>query len=344
MRRVIRLVHSAMAMAALTWEPSVAQEGREFRVWNARCEADLSCRAETRPVGGARADYRFRLTRQRDEATWNIVLSTVVARPGFPYEVYATIDGGSFAFDREDTIGAYGQASDLYLLGAEAQRLMEALGPGNEIWFEFLESSGDMHDPRFSLSGLSAALLWIDEKQGRVGSQRQAGNPPKGLTPVDNSGDDQVTLPPDLIEFHRAQKDCDALEHNPYRTLSRSIDLGDGNMLYLVPCEGGAYNATFAAYRRNALGYFRASFATYSDETSWTVSGHLYNPEWNDEARTLTSFFKGRGIADCGSLTIWQLRDGYLRLEKLHHKQECDGEGDPGDFPLVYQAKELPPH
>lgn len=201
-----------------------------------------------------------------------------------------------------------------------------------------------MHDPRFSLSGLSAALLWIDEKQGRVGSPRQAGNPPQGLTPVDNFGDDQVTVPPALIAFHRGQDDCEPLEDLMHNTLFSTIDLGHGLVFHVVPCAGGSYNPSFAIYRQVEGGFVRTAFADYSDETSWSATSQLFNVEWNAETRMLTSFFKGRGIADCGSIGEWRVRDGYLRLEKFFHKQECDGEGDPGDFPLVYEAKELPPH
>lgn len=136
-----RLLLLAATIACLGAQPSRAQEGsweqtpdgREFRAWSAYCHPDMLCFAETYPLEGVKADYQFRLMRRRGEATWNIVLSTMAARPAFPYEIYATIDGNSFAFDRHEAIAAYGQASDLYLLGAEAQRLMDALGPGKEI-------------------------------------------------------------------------------------------------------------------------------------------------------------------------------------------------------------------
>lgn len=221
---------------------------------------------------------------------------------------------------------------------------MDLLGPGTELSFEFLDRSGNLHTPRFSLSGLMAALLWIDEQQGRIGSPRSAGHPPRGLTPVDHFGDRHVTVPPALIELHRGQEDCEPLEDIPHNTLFTAIDLGAGNTLYIVPCEGGAYNPSFAVYRNSGSGFARQGFADYSHETSWSVTSHLINPQWNDQTKTLTTFNKGRGIADCGSIGVWRLRDGYLRLERFYHKQECDGQGDPGDFPLVYQARKLPPH
>lgn len=343
----------ALTFIAVTWAGPAANQqldwktgadARTFRSWTAHCDADRFCFAEARPTEGSPAAIRLRLMRRQDDAAWNLVLAAQDARPAFPYDIYADVDGASVAFNTRGAAAAYDHPSDLYLLGAAAQQLFDWMAPGSRLGFEFLDGRGNLHAPQFSLVGLSAALLWIDERQGRVGAPRRAGEAPRGLTPVDNAGGPPTTVPRALLELHGRQDDCDPLTDLPHNTLFQVAELAPGDQLYFVPCSGGAYNAGFAVYRGDGRSFARMRFADYSDRASWSVTSQLVNPEWNSQTRTLTTFDKGRGIADCGSIGEWRLRDGQLRLERFRHKAACDGHGDPGDFPIVYQAKPLPPH
>jgi hypothetical protein len=311
--------------------PASSQERSEFRAWWAHCDALLACEAETRTLDGAPTDYILKLTRRQGEATWNLVLVANAARHERPHKIYVDL--------LADWIEAAAYESDtkLYLLGTKASQLLAQMGPATEVIPQFTDVNGDPHSARFSLSGLSASLLWIDEKQDRVGSPREAGNAPEGLAPIDfHPGDPDV--PPDLLVLHGGQDDCSGFDELVNASRFIVAKLNDERTLYLVPCSSGAYNFTYAAYVGFNRHFERAWFADYSEDSSWTATPYLVNPDWDDAAKRLTMFNKGRGIADCGSIGEWQSYDGYLRLEKFYYKGECDGEGGPDTYPLVYEA------
>jgi len=147
-------------------------------------------------------------------------------------------------------------------------------------------------------------------------------------------------MPEALAELHAANADCEAPEDLP--TLDRTrIELDADKELWLIPCYAGAYNFAYAAYRNVGKFYERVLFSQYSDVASWTGTGILINPEWNEANATLTTYDMGRGIGDCGSRGEWRNREGFLRLERFFYKPDCDGKGEPGVFPLVYEAKPL---
>lgn len=332
--RNLSVVFLALSSLAL---PALAQDNREFRAWQAVCDADLGCKAETHHVGDDPGDYRFRLTRLRDESTWNLVLEVNVADPAEPYDIEVELSGGSDVFSRKVEAAAYGRESDLYLLGDDARMLMARLGPASEIAFSILDKDGGAQPARFSLSGLSASLLWIDEKQGRLGSPREAGTPPQGLMRVGAGADEQI--PEEILIEHIRQGECEVFEDLPNGHDFIVADLGGERTLYLLPCFSGAYNFGYVAYVGSNGSYEPQWFADYSDISSWTATPFLVNPDWDGTTRRLTTFNRGRGLGDCGSIGEWRAYDGYLRLERFSAKDDCDGEGEPGQFPLVFEAK-----
>lgn len=332
-RILFGLAAAALALPLLA-TAAAAQVSREFRDWAASCDADLACRAETHHLDGDPADYRFRLTRLRDEATWNLVLEANVADPAQPFDIEADLAGPAISLRLKPDAAAYGRESDLYLLGEGANDLMAALGPASEITFSIRDEDGGSQPARFSLSGLSASLLWIDEKQGRIGSPREAGNAPEGVEPVGGA----AALPEEVLVLHGRQEDCEAPEDLPDGDHHTAIALSDEVTLYLVPCYSGAYNYARAAYT-GANGYFeRLRFADYSTYTSWTVTDVIVNPEWDAASQRLSMFNRGRGLGDCGSIGEWRNHDGFLRLERFLYKGECDAEGEPGAFPVIFEA------
>ena len=328
------------AAAQQDWEDSAI--GRHFRSWAGYCHPDLLCYAETYHLDGIQADFQFRLTRGVNEPSWTMLLAASAGTPTAPYNVYATIDGTSLAFNTNASIGEFEFPGNFHLLGPNAQQLMDLLGPSTELSFEFIDSKGELHAPRFSLAGYSASLLWIDEQQQRIGSPRVVGIPPAGPMLRRGRGDGRRSVPPELLSIHKRQQDCTPPADRQYDHAVRVAFLEAGRILYLLPCSSSAYNAIFAAYGSRTDGFERLHFADYSDETSWTSTPHLINPEWNQETKTLTTFNKGRGIADCGSIGEWRYSAFGLRLAKFFYKRECDATGDPGDFPLIFEAPPVP--
>ena len=342
MRRI--LTDAAVAVAAVvSWGmPAFAQETREFRDWAVICDAAAACIADTPNINGSAGDFALRLTRTKSEPTWNIMLVTNAARPNMPPEIYADLDGASVAFQGEGAAGAFGRPTDIHLLGPNATDLMARMAPASDVGFEFLEASGDLHDPRFSLSGLSASLLWIDEKQERIGAPREAGNPPQGLSLVDVNAPvvpaTPAVLPEEVLIVHGRQDDCEAAEDLPNGDEFIVAELSGERTMYFVPCYAGAYNFAHAAYTMSGSYVERSWFADYNDYSTWTATNVLVNPYWDAATGTLSMFNRGRGIGDCGSTGEWRAVDGYLRMQRFTYKGECDAEGEPDDFPVIFEA------
>ncbi|MEL6437005.1 MAG: DUF1176 domain-containing protein, partial [Pseudomonadota bacterium] len=74
--------------------------------------------------------------------------------------------------------------------------------------------------------------------------------------------------------------------------------------------------------------YFPTSFPIMTDNGP-SVEPYAYNLGWDAEAQRLVSFFKGRGIGDCGTINEWAWEEGpfdrRLVLVSSRNKGECDG-------------------
>ena len=62
----------------------------------------------------------------------------------------------------------------------------------------------------------------------------------------------------------------------------------------------------------------------------------LFGAYFDPETLTLSSFFKGRGLGDCGTAGIWRWDEFAFRLEAFYAKSECDGTIELGDFPQIW--------
>jgi hypothetical protein len=190
----------------------------------------------------------------------------------------------------------------------------------------------------FSLAGLTASLIWIDEMQGRLGSERVAEAPPVGLDPAAGSGPAEV--PPMLMAQHAADTGCQPMAELANGNDVEIVALDADTAMYLLPCWSGAYNFGWKAYVERFEGeYALQSFAEFNPSAGWTATTDLVNYAWDDAAKTISTFNKGRGIGDCGTAGTWEWHEFAFRLLSFAAKEECD-EGYPGDFPVVYSREE----
>jgi hypothetical protein len=56
-------------------------------------------------------------------------------------------------------------------------------------------------------------------------------------------------------------------------------------------------------------------------ELAYSIS----SPEFDHEEKTLSSFAKGRGMADCGTIAEWKWTGWHFSLQQVWAKPECDG-------------------
>lgn len=206
-----------------------------------------------------------------------------------------------------------------------------------------------------SLSGASAALLWIDERQGRldtVTALRRRGARPASTVPAPpplpmvtpapavsqtGFGDKDQTLPAPL-EALPAVVACRAdTSHSEWvqkEVMSARLDAS--TELWGVPCFMGAYNMGHEWFITGPGGRAPrpARLTSTSDEPTATTINGGYSPE----TRTLTAFAKGRGIGDCGVASTWTWTDRGFVLTSESEMSECFGV--PADYwPTTWRTR-----
>lgn len=195
-----------------------------------------------------------------------------------------------------------------------------------------------------SLAGVKAALLKLDDVQGRVGTPTalampgarpaSAALPPlpapqvKLLPAVATRKEDAQLLP--LIVKTLKQGGCaepvDIAESDRQSELYR---LSGKQVLLVLECGRGAYQSSFELWTANDKAPFLPKPVKLPDPTS-TTGGDLLNPGF-DQGR-LSSYAKGRGIGDCGSSAEWGWTATGFQLIEATSGRLC--RGVPGGFAL----------
>jgi hypothetical protein len=343
-----------VTIATAPWSAQGQEHGetrRYFKDWLAACRADGYCSATAYvnpgPGNGTVADYILRVGRHAEDTYWEISFTTVAAMADPTVSFSVGVDGAWQDFEGSAEVAAYGSINDFFLLGPKAQTVMDWLAPGSEMTIEFNDTDGARQQAVFSLAGLTASLIWIDEKQGRLGSERVAEAPPVGLDRADpdaaegpsREGGAVAEIPSALLAQHAADTECQSME-----VITNGADIeigtvGDAMPIFFLPCWSAAYNFGWKAYVEVFEGeYAMQSFAEFSPDRGWTATTHLVNYGWDPATQSVITFNKGRGLGDCGTSGEWQWDEFAFRVVTFRSKGECD-EGDPGDFPVVYSLE-----
>lgn len=209
-------------------------------------------------------------------------------------------------------------------------------------------------DHELSLSGAAAALLWIDERQGRVGtvtalrrpgarpaSSVRAAPPLPVVSPAPamsqtGFGDQNQALPA-ALEAVPAVAACRAEtgEHWMGKEVM-SARLDATTELWAVPCFAGAYNVGHDWYVTGPGG--RDPRPARLDSTSDEPTAGTINGGYSPEDRTITAFAKGRGVGDCGTASTWTWTGREFVLSHESAMRECWGV--PADYwPTTWRTR-----
>jgi len=209
----------------------------------------------------------------------------------------------------------------------------------------FSNGRGRHIEASYSLNGLSAALLYIDERHNRLGSQRIAG-PPTGDRHVLKSDKPDTSKPIDVANIaetkHEATKNkewCIANGAESYAVGTPVSKLDDKKSLAIILCATHAYNISFNIYvvdheTRQAA---REHFAVFSPERGWTATDILSNVDFDQETKQLSMFHKARGLGDCGIGGLWQWTEFGFKMISFHSKDDCDGKDN--DWPQIFPVE-----
>ena len=191
-----------------------------------------------------------------------------------------------------------------------------------------------------SLKGASAALLYMDDRQLRVGTVTAVVRP--GIRPAS-----AVPAPPALpvvravpltrappiavgsarINALRKQRGCTIGEVGGPDS-AEVYPLSASQSLILLACGSGAYNVThvpLVATRRGRA--IDIAIAPFDANPGWWEDGKpfLINADWDPAGGLLGSFTKGRGLGDCGTSSSYAWDGRRFRLVEESTMGECRG-------------------
>lgn len=339
--------------------PAAAQaaapsETREFRDWQATCDNGNACYAF-----GFAPDY---------DAGW--VRISMAAGPDAEPEIAfglwgenasgndapaLMIDGRSFRAARADASDSGAPVGEIT---SGARDVVAAIAAARKMEIQAGETVS------ISANGASAALLWIDERQGRLGTttallrrgERPASSVPAPpplpeLRPAPAAdqtgfGDDKQTLPTSLRALPAVQECLADSEHSEWLTQNvMSARLDADTELWAVPCGAGAYNILHQWYLTGPGGREpRPADLLGSEGRRPTEEGDIspdhgtVNGGYAPNARTITAFAKGRGLGDCGTVQTWMWTGERFELQAERSMGHCAG--TPWDYwPTTWRTR-----
>lgn len=320
---------------------------REIRDFVVACDNLRTCRARWAPEadggfeayldiardGGPRGRLRVSLGGATQEGTRPDVRSLTV--DGMPF-------GRNLRWRFDD------EAAAMVVEGAEALTFARGLSDGDVLTFS------DGRQPQaVTLTGLKAALLAVDEAQGRLGTAgalvRKGAQPDTMVPPpppapvlIARRADPSLGVPAGFAARVRkaqaavlAKEDCATDEHRPD---DAAHPLGRSEILVFLGCMMGAYQGYSLVVRapRDAPEKGRVVILPPAVGDRPNAGFHT-EVEWDPEHATVFEAAKGRGLADCGSSTGWVFDGTDFRLAEANRMNRCSG-GPPGDWPTVYRT------
>lgn len=327
----IRPAGPDVAAPAAATAPDPRTETRKFRDWLAVCDNGDACLAFGGPPDSAAAWVRVSVA-PGPGARPN-VLAGLGAEGGAPEgPLSLLIDGRRFALTREAGDGGTSRAVGVAEDEDEAAALVASLARARTL-------SLNLGDQTVALSprGAAAALLWIDERQGRLDTPtalaRRGGRPastvPAGapLPPAPVARGQATPLAetraPAAAERLAEVAECraDIGQRQGAAAADRGWRLPDGRALWVIPCFLGAYNLGQVWTLFDAEGQARVLSLPGSREASSEVVNGAFDPS----TLTLTAFAKGRGLGDCGVLSTWIWTGEGFALAAESEMRECWG-------------------
>ncbi len=337
--RRLRYSGAMLAAAALTIMTGAARaqqgESRTFRDWIAGCDNLKSCTALSLPDESAEQVGFLKLERAGGaEGAASLSLKLRGEKLKAPLTVRLSLDGAPFpaggaalAATLED-----GENATVVFSQADASALIAAARKATRL-------QASMAGKRYavSLAGSVAAMLWIDERQGRLGTvtalirkgDAAAGTvPPAPALPVISARPTGPALDEksakalgEALRKHLKASDPDAcdVDDDARHDADQAWPLDGGRKLVGLYCGSGAYNV--------ATGYWLVTGDDVNSARKVAFPGSddntLINSGYAPNAGQITYFAKGRGIGDCGSSGSYAWTGSGFVLTELSTMGEC---------------------
>ena len=336
-------------------------EIRTFRDWIVACDNTRTCRAFGMPKQDTMIGVALRIDRG-GAADAQPVISIVLDRDTggtTSLRLSASVDGGAAT----DIIVGRGASQDEETITvtdrALAERLIADIRRGQSLSVTVHPASNQQEPPDpISLDGAMAALLWMDEQQGRIGARGALARPGDGRArpplPTEppraaaerrlpNQGDVarrlEAVRAPVLAAFRALPADTCEDEDNPAIAAHR---LAASLLLVAVQCWRGAYQSSDIHFLVSEGPRPQVRPASFPRPRKPSPDAR---PERYDDAILTTSdvdaatgrvahYAKGRGIGDCGEVAEWQWDGSQFRPIRLEVMPTCRGLTPPNWFSL----------
>jgi len=261
-----------------------------------------------------------------------------------PVEIDFTLDGagaaGLAADGKKLPVHLVSTSDGTKLLPADAPAVIAALRSAHSL--TLLDAKGaSLGD--VSLAGASAALLYMDDQQKRVGTvtalarpgaQPASAVPSPPAIPVVHAAPDAsgpaLALTATRVVALRREQGCRIEDVGGPAEIER-YRLDSERTLVLLSCGSGAYNLTMVPLiARRARSNVTIELPKFDAPQDWWTDGRpeLINAEWDPKSGTLSSFSKGRGIGDCGVTQNYVWDGARFRLVSQEEMGECRGSLD----------------
>lgn len=307
----------ALALTLGLSAPAQAQIGemKGFRDWIAGCDNTKACTALSLPNEADEDVVFLRLDRPagpQGAATLALKLRMQKLERQFTLEL--ALDGAPFpaAGRRLQASSIDGEVAEITLAPADAEALIAAARKATALTVKLKAKT-----LKVSLSGSVAAMLWIDEQQGRLNTptalirKGATGTVPAApaLPVIASKPATGKQLTPDqakaLVKALRTElnrRAPDSCEDTPegFTDTDDAWALDDTTRLVVVACSRGAYNVASQFWLVPGTDTAKARAAEF--EGSREQQGNeLVNADYDPKSGRVMFYAKGRGIGDCGA-------------------------------------------
>lgn len=211
-----------------------------------------------------------------------------------------------------------------------------------------------------SLQGLKAALLFIDNRQKRVGSETawvgKGEEPPLSVPPAPalrSVARIDIAQSPlsrdelnDLMDYGNERMNSSACSLDPFRREVRVAALTDDKVLLMTSCEAGAYNTIWLAWlvsrQRPYIAHPLRLTLPFQPPGDVPRDVELVNARYDDRRQELVTLDKGRAPGDCGTQTRWRYDGQRFSLVRYAQQPQCDNWQGPDAWPTLWVTRSVP--
>ncbi|MBX3499914.1 MAG: DUF1176 domain-containing protein [Alphaproteobacteria bacterium] len=145
----------------------------------------------------------------------------------------------------------------------------------------------------------------------------------------------KAIIPKPVIDAALVKEDCTVTIDQAMED-AQSFDLDTKFKVVLVTCWMAAYNVGGLVFTVDPAQPAQAKlhrFREWNRDKKWWTTNVVWNPDFNEASKRLTTMALHRGIGDCGAGGHYEWSGGEFKLTGFWYKPPCDGKefklGDP---------------